>query len=200
MTILHESQIRARARRFAQQAGLTVDKSLNGVARKNAVRYDIFLSQTTRDVEIVLGVYALLTGSGYIVFCDWIAAPEADRQAVTPSNAALVRSAMSVSESLLFLDTDGSVQSLWMCWELGWFDGAIGRVAVLPVLSDDQKHYRGREFLGLYPYVEIDNEGRLKIVRPPATNRQGVTIFEAPNSTSFDRWKSALDHMRPRAI
>jgi hypothetical protein len=88
-----------------------------------------------------------------------------------------------------------------MCWELGWFDGQNGHVAILPVLADDQKHYRGREFLGLYPYVEIDGDGRLKVVRPSATNRHGVTLFEAPNSTSFDRWKNEGEgFMRPRTI
>ena len=104
----------------------------------------MFMSQTIRDAEIVLGVYDLLTEMGYCVFCDWIAAPEAHRDAVTPANAALIRAVMATSASLLFLDTDSAAQSLWMCRELGWFDGQNGHVAVLPVLADDQKRYRGR--------------------------------------------------------
>ena len=193
--------MRARARRRARAEGVSVDETLASVARRQAASYDIFMSQTIRDAEIVLGVYDLLTEMGYSVFCDWIAAPEAHRDAVTPTNAAFIRAVMVTSTSLLFLDTEGAAQSLWMCWELGWFDGQNGHVAVLPVLADDQKHYRGREFLGLYPYVEIDGDGRLKVVRPPATNRHGVTLFEAPNSTSFDRWKNAGEEfMRPRTI
>ena len=76
--------MRARARRRARAEGVSVDETLASVARKQAASYDIFMSQTIRDAEIVLGVYDLLTEMGYNVFCDWIAAPEARRDAVTP--------------------------------------------------------------------------------------------------------------------
>ena len=42
---------------------------------------------------------------GYSVFCDWIAAPEAHRDAVSPANAAFIRAVTATSTSLLFLDT-----------------------------------------------------------------------------------------------
>lgn len=201
MALVREAEIRRRAQRHAREKGLEIDEAISEIARKKAARYDIFLSQTIRDAEIVLGVYDLLTKMGYTVFCDWITAPEAHREEVTPANAAFIRAVMGVSDSLLFLDTEGAVQSKWMCWELGWFDGEKGRVAVLPVVQEDKKFYRGREFLGLYPYMEIDEEGRLKIIRPPGTSRLGVILFEAPNSRSFDEWKdSTSDFMRPRAL
>jgi hypothetical protein len=201
MGVLHEGSVRARAAGRAQAEGLSVEEALGRVSRRQAARYDIFLSQTIRDAAIVLGVYDLLTVMGYLVFCDWVDAPDADRAKVTPANAAFVRHVMSVSDTLLFLDTDGADQSLWMCWELGWFDGMKGYVGVLPVLPDGKDYYRGREFLGLYPYIEIEENGRLRIVRPPATNSHGITLFEAPNSTDFDRWREdAPDLMRPRVI
>ena len=72
-------------------------------------------------------------------------------------------------------------------------------MAVLPVLSEGQGYYRGREFLGLYPYVELDAEGQLKVVRPVVPGPGGVMIFEAPNSRSFDSWRSdPRNFMRPR--
>lgn len=49
---------------------------------------------------------------GSSVFCDWIAAPEAHRDAVIPANAALIRAVMATSASLVFLDTEGAAQSL----------------------------------------------------------------------------------------
>src|SRR5690606_6048538 len=102
-------------------------------------------------------------------------------------------------DTLLFLDTDSANQSLWMCWELGWFDGNKGPVAVLPVLPDLQLHYRGREFLGLYPYVEVDESGDIKLIRPVVTDPSGIAIIEAPNSRSFDSWRSdPRDYLRPR--
>lgn len=193
--------MRARARRRAHGGGLSVERTLAEVAGREASRYDIFLSQTIRDAEIVLGVFDLLTELGFTVFCDWIVEPTAQRDAVTPANAAFIRGVMAKSATLLFLDTEGAEQSLWMCWEIGWFDGENGHVAVLPVLAGDQKHYRGREFLGLYPYIEVDADGRLKVIRPAATNRHGLTMFEAPNSRTFGSWMEESEgFMRPRVI
>jgi len=143
----------------------------------------------------------VLTRAGYTVFCDWIDDPEADRSRVTPANAAFVRATMGASDTLLFLDTQGAVQSLWMCWELGWFDGGRGPVAVLPVLSEGERYYRGREFLGLYPYIDLDDEGRLRVVRPVVAGPSGTMMFEAPNSRSFTSWRDdPRDLMRPRVI
>jgi hypothetical protein len=53
--------MRARARRRARAEGVSVDEILVSVARKQAASYDIFMSQTIRDAEIVLGFYDLLT-------------------------------------------------------------------------------------------------------------------------------------------
>lgn len=198
---LREADVRARARQRAGARGVTVEEELNREARQRRARYDIFLSQTIRDAEIVLGVYDVLTRAGYTVFCDWIDDPEADRSRVTPANAAFVRATMGVSDTLLFLDTQGAVQSLWMCWELGWFDGGRGPVAVLPVLSEGERYYRGREFLGLYPYIDLDGEGRLRVVRPVVAGPSGMMMFEAPNSQSFASWRGGpRDFMRPRVV
>jgi hypothetical protein len=201
MAFLRQAEVRARALRRAGALGMSVAEALSGAARQRLSRYDIFLSQAIWDAEIVLGVYDLLTSAGYSVFCDWIEAPDTDRSQVTPANAALIRAAMGVSDTLLFLDTEGAVQSLWMCWELGWFDGGRGPVAVLPVLGEGERYYRGREFLGLYPYVEVDEDGRLKIVRPVVAGPTGIMMFEAPNWRSFESWRSdPRDYMRPRVI
>jgi len=193
MTFIQESDMRERARRRTKSQGLGITDALKQIANKKLARYDIFLSQTIRDAEIVLGVVDLLTEKGYTVFCDWLEAPEIDRGEVTPANAAFVRKMMSLSETLLFLDTENADQSLWMCWELGWFDGNNGRVAVLPVLIDGNNNYRSREFLGLYPYVELDQNGKLKVIRPIVTGPTGITIIEAPNYRSFDNWRKDSD-------
>lgn len=201
MAFLRESDIRTRARQRATAQGISISEALKRAAHQRLGRYDIFMSQTIRDAEIVLGVYDLLTKAGYHVFCDWVEAPEADRSQVTPANAAFVRATMSVSDTLLFIDTAGAAQSLWMCWELGWFDAAKGTVGVLPILGEGEQCYRGREFLGLYPYVEFDENGRLKIVRPVVADPSGIMMIEAPNSRSFESWRSdPRDYMRPRVF
>lgn len=201
MAFLHESDIRANGRRRAAAEGVSPHEAMRRVSRSRRPRYDIFLSQTIHDAEIVLGVYAVLTEKGYVVFCDWIDAPEARRREVTPANADFIRRMLTISDTLLFLDTEKADQSLWMCWELGWFDGARGTVGVLPVLPDRHNYYRGREFLGLYPYLEIDEDGGLKVVRPVVAGPTGITLLESPNSRAFDSWRSdPRDCMRPRVV
>lgn len=199
MPFLEQQDMRQIGEDFARKRGVTPDEALRQLSRTRQHHYDIFLSQTIRDAEIVLGVYSVLTGMGHTVFCDWLEAPSASRDDVTPANAEFIRDTMRISDTLLFLDTQGADQSFWMCWELGWFDGAKGLVAILPVLSKEDSPYRQREFLGLYPYVEVTEEWQLKIVRPNIPGPNGMTIFEAPNSRSFDVWrKNPTDPMRPR--
>jgi hypothetical protein len=196
---LNEREIRDRARQWATSQGKGIEELLVLESRKRQPHYEIFLSQTIRDAELVLGVYVFLTELGYRVFCDWLENPENDRSNVTPANAQFIRNIMSASDSLIVLDTEGADQSLWMCWELGWFDGRNGPIAILPILPEGQKSYRGREFLGLYPYIEFDNLNRVKVVRPVVTGPNGITIIEAPNSRGFENWiKSSPDYMRPR--
>ncbi len=45
-----------------------------------------------------------------------------------------------------------------MPWELGYFDGKKGRVAVIPLTASKVNYntYAGQEYLGLYPYVTRD--------------------------------------------
>ncbi len=198
MPLLLEENIRQRARRRARAERLSVHDALLRAAQRHNDHYDIFLSQTIRDAEIVLGVYDLLTETGYSVFCDWIEAPLQDRHEVSPANAAYVRSVMGVCDALLFIDGPGAAQSLWMCWELGWFDGARGPVAILPVTAEVKAYYDGREFLSLYPYVTVDEQGKLRVVRPAVPSPNGFLLLESPNWTSLDNWKSGHRTMRPR--
>ncbi len=178
MKFLIDMEVRARARAFAGEQKESIDAALRKAARREENQYDVFLSQTIKDKELVLGVYAMLTEDlGLTVFCDWVEKPEADRSNVTPDNARYIRDRMSRSKTLLFLDTQNADQSKWMCWELGWFDGAKGnKVGILPIVEDQNTPYREREFLGLYPIVERDlkytfvvsltDDQKQKIMRP----------------------------------
>jgi hypothetical protein len=169
MGFLTEDFVRRRARARASAKNRTLDDALRAEARQERSHYDVFLSQTIHDREVVFGVYAILTEDlGLAVFCDWIEAPETDRSKVTPANARYIKERMGRSDTLLFLDTEAADQSKWMCWELGWFDGAKdGKVGILPVVRNANSPYRGREFLGLYPIVETDEAHRIKVSVSP---------------------------------
>jgi hypothetical protein len=42
-----------------------------------------------------------------------------------------------------------------MPWELGYFDGRGRRIGILPIVASAGDSFRGVEYLGLYPVVEI---------------------------------------------
>lgn len=117
--------------------------------------FDVFLSQRQLDAEIVKVLYDDITSMGYRVYVDWIADRDLDRTQVNSETAELLRKRLKEAKCLLYVATVGSVESKWMPWELGFKDGHSNKVAVLPIAASDVKSdsYRGREYLGLYPYV-----------------------------------------------
>ena len=45
-----------------------------------------------------------------------------------------------------------------MPWELGYMDAKTGRVAVAPILDSGDTDFAGREYLGLYPYLDLTGD------------------------------------------
>ncbi len=117
--------------------------------------FDVFLSHSSEDSEIVLGIREILVGLGLAVYVDWIDDPQLDRGNVTAENADMLRRRMRSSKSLIFLTTKNSVSSRWMPWELGYFDGLrTGFIGILPIVDYSGAAFSGQEYLGLYPLVE----------------------------------------------
>lgn len=122
--------------------------------------FDVFLSHSIRDPELVLGVKALLEDKGLKTYVDWIDDPQLSRDNVTKETAAVLRKRMQQSKSLIFIATDNASESKWMPWELGFFDGfSKGAVAVLPLVDTSSSSFKGQQYLGLYPVVEKDVYG-----------------------------------------
>jgi TIR domain len=134
---------------------------------KSATGFDIFLSHRFLDEPYVLLLRNYLESLGYTVFVDWIELPEIEREKVNKRTAAYLRRVMDTSDSLLFAVSENSAASSWMPWELGYFDGSGGRVAIVPITENKttSETYKGREYLGLYPYVTMtkNRSGRNKL-------------------------------------
>ncbi|TOO18568.1 toll-Interleukin receptor, partial [Vibrio parahaemolyticus] len=99
MALFTESTIRARAQKEMQRSNnIYKSKSqvLNeSVASFNKFRtYDIFLSHSSKDAELILGVKATLEDMGYSVYVDWVNDPQLDRSKVNESTAQLLRERM----------------------------------------------------------------------------------------------------------
>lgn len=126
--------------------------------------YDIFLSHSYQDAEVILGLKYTLEEKGYEVYVDWIEDKQLSRDNVNAQTANQLRVRMRSCKSLFFATSDNSSNSKWMPWELGYYDGYKGKVAILPINDSlyQKDSFEGQEYLGLYNYV-IDNYGSLYI-------------------------------------
>lgn len=149
------------ASRPVQLSHATVNKSASAILeqfREKAAstdRYDIFLSHSYSDARLVLDLKKFLEGFDLRVYVDWDADRQLDRTRVTKHTAATLRQRMSQCRGLLYATSDNTSRSVWMPWELGYFDALRGRCAIIPLTARKEYGdvYKGQEYLGLYPYV-----------------------------------------------
>lgn len=190
MALFNESTIRARAQKEKQRTS-NVYKSNNEILSESASAfnkcktYDIFLSHSSKDAELILGVKGTLEDMGYSVYVDWVDDSQLDRSYVNESTAELLRERMDASKSLFYVTTENAESSKWMPWECGYFDGVKEKVAILPVKKYSYDNdYNGQEYLGLYPYcVKQDNklgQSRLWIYK----NKNYYLLYEVWLETS----------------
>ncbi len=137
--------------------------------------YDIFLSHSYSDAEIIYGIKLTIEKMGYTTYVDWVEDPS-DRTNVTSEIANLLKKRMKVCKCLFSIVTESSPNSKWMPWELGYFDGFKNKVAILPVKQDYQtNNYKGQEYLGLYPYVT--DEGDMLMIHNSVTEYINFRIW-----------------------
>lgn len=159
-TYFTKEEARTAARAQSLRKSLTADSLLEEaiVSSKERTSFDIFLSHSIRDAELVIGVKTLLEQMGFSVYVDWVIDKQLSRDAVTKETAHVLRERMKQSKALIYMATENAPASKWMPWELGYFDGQQpGQVAILPVLDRAGEHFVGQEYLGLYPVVRKDS-------------------------------------------
>jgi hypothetical protein len=122
-------------------------------ADKPAIIFDIFLSHSSLDEPLILGIHDDLTRRGYSVYLDRFCDPQLDRTNVTPATARTLRYRIAQSRSLFVATTSNTTSSKWVPWELGFSDGWNGKAAILPLLEKGQTTFKGQEYFGLYPEV-----------------------------------------------
>lgn len=124
--------------------------------RSSFPQIDVFLSHTYGDKKVIRGLFIELLSFGLIVYVDWIIDPHLDRSSVDKSTASLIRKRMRQSKSLIYATSDNASVSKWMQWELGFMDGYNKeRCTILPISDSSKENFRGREFLSLYPYLNM---------------------------------------------
>lgn len=146
----------ANQREFAVDALLAEKKSAD-VSKT----YDIFLSHSYHDARIIKALRDELVDAGFTVYVDWIEDNTLSRDHVSKFTAEVIRGRMNRCRSLLYATSDSAKKSVWMPWELGYMDGLKNRrVAVAPIVEESEKNneFKGREYLGIYPYLDLTGE------------------------------------------
>src|SRR2546422_969529 len=125
MPLLNEGYLRtlakARALRLHDSTSGALQKSLSASAERSS--FDIFLSHSYLDKELILGITVYLEKMGHTVYVDWKQDAQLSRDNITKETAQVVRARIEQSESLFFATTEGAKSSRWMPWELGYMDG-----------------------------------------------------------------------------
>ena len=191
MALFTESTVRQRAQAEVRKTGMV--KRADQIVLESCAAYvpsktyDIFLSHSIRDAELILGMKVIFEDLGYSVYVDWIEDPQMDRSKVTKATADKLRQRMDSSKSLFFVTTTNSESSRWMPWECGFFDGKKEKVAIAPIQATSTDNtYSGQEYLGLYPYVvkqqSTEKKERLWIRKSAKVYVAYDTWVSTPNS------------------
>jgi hypothetical protein len=149
------------AKAAGQAARSYVSKSASQILLEDSARfsetdrYDVFLSHSYQDADTIYGVKKIIESLGLSVYVDWIDDASLDRSKVTTRTAQVLKQRMKVSSCLVYAHSSNATHSVWMPWELGYFDGIrTGYVWILPLVAQDDSEFKGQEYLGLYPPVE----------------------------------------------
>jgi hypothetical protein len=150
-----KAELRERARSTGRVDFANVLKE-DVVLAKAKHGFDIFLCHAKADADIVLGAKKLLEDSGKTVYVDWLE-DKVDHGKITRESAEQLRKRMRECNALIFLATQNAPASVWMPWELGYFDGMGRNIAIFPVLDNAGEAFADHQFLQLYPKVNASN-------------------------------------------
>lgn len=154
MALLTEAEVVARAGRMTVLRKSAAREILTETASADAT-FDVFLSHSSKEPEnILLGIKGYLEDSGLTVYVDRYTDPQISPEEVTRETAETLRGRLRASKSLLYVYSRHSSLSRWMPWELGFMDGAGGRIGIAPVVEAARSSFAGEQYLGLYPYLD----------------------------------------------
>ncbi len=179
MSLFNIPDLKAKGSSISTRVYNSATRILNEGVQKFSLfdTYDIFLSHSIADAEVILGLRNELTSKGYSVYVDWIEDPHLNRANVTKETAIYIQDRMKTCKSLLYATSISATSSKWMPWELGFFDGFKKKVAIIPIsnVANSTDEFKGQEYLGIYPYLVVT----------------GSTLYIHNNVSDymgFDRW------------
>lgn len=175
-----------------QAAGGITASAAEGLLTKSASTsqdsFDVFLSHSIVDAQLIYGLKRWLESLGSSVYVDWINDRQLDRSHVSAATAAVVRDRMGQSKSMIYATSRAASRSRWMPWELGYFDGRKGPslVSICPVETGATGSFVGEEFLGLYNGFEklfVNGNATPYVTRRRSGSLEAQTIRSFVNGT-----------------
>ena len=154
------NEMKAYAESEASRFNISMESYFNESLKQQNLKnnFDIFLSHSSKDKTLILGIKKFIEESGYTVYIDWVDDPQLDRAHVNVTTADVLRTRMKQSKFLVYVDSDNAKSSKWMPWELGYFDGYNSeKLGILVIRNSSNEIYKGQEYLNLYPIIEKGN-------------------------------------------
>ncbi len=146
--------------------------------------YDVFLSHSFSDADLILGAKKILERQGFTVYVDWIEDPQLNRNNVTKETALHIKGRMHSCKRLVYATSENAKHSKWMPWELGYFDGhKPGQVAIMPLMESEYEDFKGQEYLSLYPVLR---KGTVTS-HLGGTSSSGIEIYDGRLAKSYSR-------------
>jgi hypothetical protein len=151
------AEVRRAAGRVKAQTRKSDRTILAEAVEASATSFDIFLSHSFDDRELVVGTKKLIEEAGLSCYVDWIDDAALDRSAIDRARADHLRTRMRQCQTLFYAHTPNSAVSRWCPWELGYFDALKAPDRQFYVLSvvDEEGEYQGQEYLELYDTVDL---------------------------------------------
>lgn len=119
-------------------------------------KYDLFLSHSSFDSELLLSLKSVLNHSNVNVYVDWVSDSNALKRELTNINTAnAIIERLKSSKALLYIHTQASQNSKWTPWELGFFHALKGKICIYNPDNIEKAPY-----LDIYPIVVLE-EGKL---------------------------------------
>jgi hypothetical protein len=123
-------------------------------------RYHVFLSHSSRDREMVLGLVSRLNTLDYVVYVDWVSDREdMDRKKTNTDTAMVLLERMKQSNALMVIQTSDASVSPWVAWEIGFYLSTGKKICVYDTGSPPAYD---PEFMRMHPRVR-DVGGQLLV-------------------------------------
>jgi hypothetical protein len=128
----------------------------NLAGKVNNTEFDVFLCHAFLDALEAKKIREWLEGEGLTTYVDRMDEAELSRELASAGKSDFLKERVRNCKALVFVTSESWTRSVWMPWELGYFDALGLKIAILPIHEGDldKSEFHGQEYLGIYPYID----------------------------------------------